>query len=259
MKKHIFLIAAVCAIAAPSVFAQSAPAEAAFRQEGIGSWYGAEFEGRPTASGEIFDSRQLTAAHPTLPFGTRLLVTNGHNGKSVVVRVNDRGPFVAARIIDISRGAAEKLDMVLTGTAPVTIKALPEESAAAALPNAAGTLTLTIPADPDPASAPIAPTPEAAASGPTAIAGAEPAIVLPKRVDPASNKRYRLQVGAYRIAKHATEAFDRLKAAELPAFYEKNGELYRVVIAEVPAADVDRIAALLGKSGFREVLAREIR
>ncbi|MDR0387715.1 MAG: septal ring lytic transglycosylase RlpA family protein, partial [Treponema sp.] len=83
-----------------------------FTQEGVASWYGVEFGGRPTASGEIFTPSQLTAAHPTLPFGTMLKVTNKHNNKSVVVRVNDRGPFVSARIIDLSQGAAEQLDII---------------------------------------------------------------------------------------------------------------------------------------------------
>ena len=104
--------------------AQAYPAGDFFRQEGIASWYGPEFDGRPTASGEIFNSTLMTAAHPTLPFGTFLRVTNRHNNRQVVVRVNDRGPFVAARIIDVSRAAAEHLDMILTGTAPVLIEAV---------------------------------------------------------------------------------------------------------------------------------------
>lgn len=95
-----------------------------FYQEGIASWYGAEFNGRPTASGEIFNDSLFTAAHPILPFGTMLKITSGHNHKTVTVRVNDRGPFVAARVIDLSRAAAAELDMISTGTAPVTIESL---------------------------------------------------------------------------------------------------------------------------------------
>ncbi|MDR1787954.1 MAG: septal ring lytic transglycosylase RlpA family protein [Treponema sp.] len=95
------------------------PQDTAYKQEGIASWYGAEFEGKPTASGETFDSKNLTAAHPSLPFGTLLRVTNKVNHKQVVVRVNDRGPFVAGRIVDVSKAAAEALNMLATGTAPV--------------------------------------------------------------------------------------------------------------------------------------------
>jgi rare lipoprotein A (peptidoglycan hydrolase) len=100
-----------------------------FRQEGVASWYGAEFAGRATASGEIFDPAQLTAAHAELPFGTYLIVTNTENGKKIAVRVNDRGPFVRSRILDVSRAAAERLDMLSAGTAKVVIEATTRESA----------------------------------------------------------------------------------------------------------------------------------
>ena len=124
MKKISFLVFAFCiaALCAPQYMAAQAPAGDAFRQEGISSWYGTEFDGRPTASGEIFNSSLFTAAHPTLPFGTYLLVTNRHNNRQVAVRINDRGPFVPSRIIDVSRAAAEQLDMLVTGTAPVLVE-----------------------------------------------------------------------------------------------------------------------------------------
>ncbi|MBN2050474.1 MAG: septal ring lytic transglycosylase RlpA family protein [Spirochaetales bacterium] len=93
-------------------------------EEGYASWYAGKFQGRLTASGEVFDTNKLTAAHKTLPFGTLLRVTNTANGKTVEVRVNDRGPFVEGRIIDLSRAAAEALDMTRVGVAPVTIQVL---------------------------------------------------------------------------------------------------------------------------------------
>jgi rare lipoprotein A len=126
MKRNIAFFAGLLAVlfGAPMAEAQVQPGAEGniFRQEGIASWYGTEFDGRPTASGEIFNSTLLTAAHPTLPFGTILTVTNTHNNRKVNVRVNDRGPFVSARIIDISRAAAEQLDMLATGTAPVIVE-----------------------------------------------------------------------------------------------------------------------------------------
>jgi rare lipoprotein A len=91
-------------------------------QEGLVSWYGAAFHNRPTASGELFDSTGMTMAHPTLPFGTRVKVTNVRNGRSVVVRVNDRGPFVGQRIADLSRAAAEQLGMVKRGVVKARIE-----------------------------------------------------------------------------------------------------------------------------------------
>ena len=89
---------------------------------GRASWYGAEFQGSPTASGEPFDMHALTAAHRSLPLGTRLRVTNLANGRSVEVRINDRGPYIHGRIINLSLGAAEQLDMVQSGLAYVELK-----------------------------------------------------------------------------------------------------------------------------------------
>ena len=94
-------------------------------QTGTASWYGEEFHGRPTSSREVYDMNDLTAAHNTLPLGTFVAVTNLANGRSVVVRINDRGPFVKNRIIDLSYAAARALDMIGPGTAPVRIEVLP--------------------------------------------------------------------------------------------------------------------------------------
>ena len=91
-------------------------------QTGKASYYADKFNGRKTANGEIFSNSKLTAAHKTLPFGTRVRVTNLRNGKSVKVRINDRGPFVAGRMIDLSKEAAKKMDMVNSGIGNVKIK-----------------------------------------------------------------------------------------------------------------------------------------
>ncbi|WP_338445042.1 septal ring lytic transglycosylase RlpA family protein [Pelagerythrobacter marensis] len=88
---------------------------------GVASYYGRRFAGRPTASGEIFDPGRLTAAHRTLPFGSRVKVTNPRNGKSVVVRINDRGPFHKGRTIDLSRAAADELGLIRRGHGSVEL------------------------------------------------------------------------------------------------------------------------------------------
>lgn len=93
----------------------------AAKESGKASWYGRAFNGRPTASGEIFDAAQLTAAHPSLPLPSLVKVTNQSNGREIVVRVNDRGPFTGGRIIDLSRRAAETLGMLEQGVATVTL------------------------------------------------------------------------------------------------------------------------------------------
>lgn len=90
--------------------------------EGVASFYGRSEHGGPTASGERFDMHAMTAAHRTAPLGSRLRVTNLRNGRSVVVRINDRGPFVRGRIIDLSRAAAEQLDFIGSGVTRVSIE-----------------------------------------------------------------------------------------------------------------------------------------
>ena len=93
-----------------------------YRAEGIASWYGDAFHGRLTSNGEVFDMRSITAAHPTLPLPSYVRVTNLANGKSLIVRVNDRGPFHANRVIDLSSRAAEMLDVRRRGTARVRVE-----------------------------------------------------------------------------------------------------------------------------------------
>jgi rare lipoprotein A len=100
------------------------PAPLGWSETGVASWYGIPYDGRRAASGEIFDMHALTAAHRTLPFDTWLEVTNLQNGKRVTVRINDRGPFVDGRIIDLAMGAAEEIDMVRAGLAKVRLKVI---------------------------------------------------------------------------------------------------------------------------------------
>ena len=113
------LIVAGCATKRP-VASDPVP----YAERGIASWYGTPFHGRRPASGERYDMHQLTAAHRTLPFGAVVRVTNLRNGRSVKVRITDRGPWVDGRIIDLSRAAAKKIKMIESGTAPVKIRVI---------------------------------------------------------------------------------------------------------------------------------------
>ena len=92
--------------------------------DGVSSWYGPDFHGKLTSNGETYNMYDMTAAHKTLPMNTIVKVTNHNNGRTTVVRINDRGPFISTRIIDLSKAAAKKIDMIGTGTAPVTIEVL---------------------------------------------------------------------------------------------------------------------------------------
>lgn len=106
------------AAATPASFAASGPSI------GVASWYGPGFHGRRTANGERYDMHKMTAAHRSLRFGTKVKVTNRNNGKAVIVRINDRGPFTGGRIIDLSKGAAAAIGMVNRGTARVSVEVL---------------------------------------------------------------------------------------------------------------------------------------
>ncbi len=95
-----------------------------FSLSGMASWYGPGFHGRRSANGEIYNQNALTAAHRSLPFGTKVRVTNRHNGRSVVVRINDRGPYIGGRVIDLSAAAARLVGVIQTGVAPVQVEVL---------------------------------------------------------------------------------------------------------------------------------------
>ena len=125
MKMRVPIAIAVASLAALSACATTRPTDGhPAPQAGIASYYSETLHGRRTASGERYDMRALTAAHPTLPFGSRVRVTNLANGRSVVVRINDRGPHVKGRVIDLSNAAARKLRFIDQGTTRVRLEVL---------------------------------------------------------------------------------------------------------------------------------------
>lgn len=121
MWRPTLLALAVVLLAAPSLAGRDE--RVVYRETGEASWYGPGFHGRPTASGEAFDPSALTAAHRALPLGSEVAVTNLENGRTVVVAINDRGPFVDGRDLDLSQAAAKRLGMVESGVAVVRIEA----------------------------------------------------------------------------------------------------------------------------------------
>lgn len=121
-----FSLASIACSLPPAKVKVPAPpsAEVGATQTGIASWYGPGFHGRPTASGIIYNQNELTAAHQTLPLGTRVMVTNLDNGRSTEVAINDRGPFAKGRILDLSYAAAKTLGMIVPGTIPVRVEVI---------------------------------------------------------------------------------------------------------------------------------------
>lgn len=212
------------------------------RFECLASWYGAQFHGRTTSSGEIYDKDGFTAAHRSLPFGTLLRVTSLDTGASVVVRVNDRGPFVAGRDLDLSEGAARILGMVATGTARVSCTVLPAAEAAAfgspgPLPGA-GSL--------------------AAGSGNPSPPGAAPSMAAPLVAAPSMAKASdcHVQVASYRDAKNAQATLERLRMAGLSPELEVAGPYTRVVFPRVPLAELEALSGRLRAMGYRDLLIR---
>ena len=123
VKRSALILIAIC-LATTGCFNRRGPSAYGGYETGYASWYGKDFHGRPTASGEAFDMYAYTAAHRNLPFGTRVRVTNEDNGRSVVVRINDRGPWVEGRIIDLSYAAATQLGMIEAGVVRVRLEVL---------------------------------------------------------------------------------------------------------------------------------------
>lgn len=123
--------ASAVGLATVTLLACAAREMPAYVERGSASWYGPGFHGRPTASGVRFDQNALTAAHPDLPLGTVATVVNLDNGRSVEVEINDRGPYVEGRVIDLSKAAARRLDIIEAGVAPVRIEVSPAQLAQA--------------------------------------------------------------------------------------------------------------------------------
>jgi len=194
-----------------------------FFERGLGSWYGRKFHGRRTSSGELYNMYEMTAAHPTLPIPSYARVRNPANGREVVVRINDRGPFHPGRIVDLSYTAALKLDL-LRGTAPVEIERItqdeirtgawqrgtPDTPLAAAAPTPP-----TLKPPPMAAEAvPVTAQPARVEEGPRAAAAAVEAAEPARRAYTASAQGYWVQIGAFR-ERSGAEAFQRRIATEL--------------------------------------------
>jgi rare lipoprotein A len=198
--------------------------------EGKASWYGAQFHGRLTASGEVYDKEKFTCAHRSLPFGTYLLVKNIDNGSSVVVRVNDRGPFAKDRVIDLSEAAARIMGIVATGTARVSFSVIPKEEA---LTWEGGPLE----------GAPVA--------GDAAASSNAPAASMPPNAQPAAPASvWRIQVASYRDQTNARDTVARLEAAGLSPTIEEAGAYRRVVFPGLDETRARVISARLDTLGY---------
>lgn len=229
-----------------------------YSETGIASWYGNEFAGKPTASGEIFDPNEITAAHRTLPLTSIVRVTNLENGRALAVRVNDRGPFAHGRIIDLSRRAAQLLGFHAQGTAKVRVEILEEESRAIAA--AAGRLDVgagkpqaapaaivvaeTLPGSPPPPSVQPRPGPVSAVG----LAGAVPALDGRVWQMPVRPTQIYVQAGAFTRYENARQLGTKLASlgpARVTTAQIGNQQFYRVRLG--PIATVEQADSVLSR------------
>jgi len=210
-----------------------------FVERGVASWYGPDFHGHNTSSGEVYDMYAMTAAHRTLPIPCYARVTNLSNGRSVVVRINDRGPFVANRIVDLSYSAASRLDIVRTGTAFVELRTISAGEARSAPEQS--TAATTMPPATEPAAAPAAD----AALSPTSMS------------EPATVALY-IQIGAFADPANAQRVLDRLQSSGVPHVFSvasstSGRTLRRVRIGPIATVEeFDALAARLAALGYPE-------
>jgi rare lipoprotein A len=230
-------------------------------ERGVASWYGPGFHKVRTSTGEIYDMYGMSAAHKTLPLPAYVRVTNLQNGRSIVVRVNDRGPFVGNRIIDLSYTAASKLDMLRNGTAMVEVRSLDAAPATAPAPALETPITA---ADSAPVAAPLiaspleaaSPTAASPATSPTAAAAAAGAGAPVAQV--AVPAALFIQAGAFSDPKNAERLVEKLRGGGYGKIFVRDNEIagrrmYRVRIGPVPnVAEFDRIVAALERVGVHD-------
>jgi rare lipoprotein A len=246
-------------------------------ERGVASWYGPGFHQVRTSTGEPYDMYAMTAAHKTLPLPAYVRVTNLQNGRSVVVRVNDRGPFVGNRIIDLSYTAAYKLDMLRNGTAMVEVRSLEPVSANTPLvaqasppapaPGAApGAAPIAAPLTATPLAADAAPSPAAPATSTAATATApdsQPHAAAPDASGGAVStvpvpRALFIQAGAFSDPRNAERLLEKLSGGGYGKVFVRDNEIagrrmYRVRIGPVPdVAEFDRIVAALERVGIND-------
>lgn len=201
-------------------------------ETGLASWYGLPFDGRRTANGEVFDMRQLTAAHRTMPFGTWVEVTNLRTNRKVNVRITDRGPFVGGRIIDLSMGAAREIDMLASGVDRVKLRVISAPREAEQLATAPEKVMKVASITKKPI---------------------EPA--TPEPLPAAQAKGFAVQVAAFQNLASATRLRDRLRAsygmADVVA-RDSVPTVYRVLVGNVPAEEDAQALLLRLQTEFKD-------
>lgn len=246
MTKRLSYATIFCAFFTLLALSNAAAQSEIIKLEAIASFYAEDFHGRPTSSGELFDMNALTAAHKTLPFGTMLEVTNLENGKKVIVRVNDRGPFVPNREIDVSKRAAEELDMLTTGVARVSIRTVSGFDAAA-------TVAATTAATPEPGTSTVT----IRTAGPAGGKSLADATQTPLAAVTTETERWRIQLGSFMREDNATRLVVKLRNEGFNPAFETSGSMTRVVLAGILDSELTATRRKLDTAGYGGYLIRK--
>ena len=244
-----------------------------YKSSATASYYGKDFHGKKTSNGEVFNMNDLTCAHKSLPFDTILRVTNLSNGKTAKVRVNDRGPFVVGREIDLSTAAAKKLDMMSTGTAKVKIEILkmgPDtalsrqtaEKAREIMAKKEGTSKSSSSGKKKTTSNSKKKTTESQKNDNEVNNGDNLKDATPNNGNNGDNPEqpvfWDIQVGAFKSKENAKKRAKALSEAGFSSIViQKTGEIYRVAIKEVKSEDVAELEGKLQEKGFSEYTIRK--
>lgn len=229
MRKSILFLALALSLLAADVFASAALS--VYKSSAVASYYADKYHGRKTSNGEVFNMYDLTAAHKTLPFNTKVKVTNLSNGKSVIVRINDRGPFVKGREIDLSKAAAVKIGMIKSGTAKVSLEIIGGSGASGqnvSQGQKAGASDISSSSD------------------------------FAKSAEAANYDRWNIQLGAFSSRKNASIFAADAQAAGIKhlAYQTTRSGIVRVIVKDLPTEKVQPVLDALERKGFKDYLVR---
>ena len=229
MRKSILFLALILSLLAADVFASAALS--VYKSSAVASYYADKYHGRKTSNGEVFNMYDLTAAHKTLPFNTKVKVTNLSNGKSVIVRINDRGPFVKGREIDLSKAAAVKIGMIKSGTAKVSLEIIGGSGASGqnvSQGQKAGASDISSSSD------------------------------FANSAEAANYDRWNIQLGAFSSRKNASIFAADAQAAGIKhlAYQTTRSGIVRVIVKDLPTEKVQPVLDALERKGFKDYLVR---
>ncbi|UTD04489.1 septal ring lytic transglycosylase RlpA family protein [Treponema denticola] len=232
-------------------------------EETYASYYGEAFNGRPTANGEIFDMNAYTAAHKTLPFGTLVEVTNLENGRKVIVRINDRGPFVGNREIDVSKAAAAALDMLAYGVVRVSLRKIDPNNMGAFTRTETSEKTInqekaSLKAEETNSRAKdLVKTKEQEFQASTDSTKNQNLVYVPAKASETEGVLWRIQLGSFKREENALRLVIKLRKIGFEPAYEKTETTTRVVLYGIRPHELEKVKRVLELNSFNDYVLRQ--